>query len=206
MNFLAHLFLSGESEKIMVGNFMGDYVKGRKYENYNTEIQKGILLHRAIDFYTDTHPIVSKSGQYFRVVYRKYAGVITDLIYDYFLAKNWAMYHRQPLSKFASHCHKVLIKNYLVLPKQVKMFLPFLIRSRRLETYAEIEGLRTALNIMVRHTSLPDKTDLAIDILLENYGVLEIEFHTFMKDIIAYIEKEKEIELRYLVEGFLREF
>ena len=52
---------------------------------------------------------------------------------------------------------------------------------------------------MVRHTSLPDKTDHAIDILLENYEALETEFHTFMKDIIAYIEKEKEIELKYLV-------
>ncbi len=199
MNFLAHLYLSGESEKIMLGNFMADYVKGRKHENYKSEIQKGILLHRSIDFYTDTHPIVSQSGKYFREVYRKYAGVITDLIYDHFLAKNWDMYHEQALPKFVSHCHEVLVKNYLVLPKRVKMFLPFLIQSRRLETYAEIEGLRTALNIMVRHTSLPDKTDSAIDILLENYEALETEFHTFMKDIIAYIEKEKEIELKYLV-------
>ena len=80
------------------------------------------------------------------------------------------------------------------------MFLPFLIKSRRLETYAEIEGLRTALNIMVRYTSLPDKTDLAIDILLENYDALEREFHSFMREIIAYIENEKEIELKYMVD------
>ncbi|MCZ4693288.1 DUF479 domain-containing protein [Ancylomarina euxinus] len=199
MNFLAHLFLSGESEKIMVGNFMADYVKGRKHENYKVEIQHGILLHRSIDSYTDTHPIVSQSGQYFREVYRKYSSVITDLIYDHFLAKNWEMYHTQPLPLFVSRCHEVLVKNYLVLPRQVKMFLPFLIKSRRLETYAEIEGLRTALNIMVRYTSLPEKTDLAIDILLENYDALESEFHSFMKDLIAYIVNEKEIELKHLV-------
>jgi len=200
MNFLAHLFLSGESEKIMVGNFMADYVKGRKHENYKTEIQKGILLHRSIDFYTDTHPLVSQSGQYFKVVYRKYSSVLTDVIYDHFLAKNWALYHQQALPIFVSRCHEVLIKNYLVLPNQVKLFLPFLIKSRRLETYAEIEGLRTALNIMVRYTSLPDKTDLGIDILLENYAAIESEFHSFMKEMIAYIVNEKEIELKYLVE------
>jgi len=200
MNFLAHLYLSGESEKIMVGNFMADYVKGRKHENYRSDIQKGILLHRSIDFYTDTHPLVSQSGQYFREVYRKYSGVVTDVIYDHFLAKNWELYHQQALPIFVSRCHEALVKNYLVLPNRVKMFLPFLIKSRRLETYAEIEGLRTALNIMVRHTSLPDKTDSAIDILLENYESLEIEFHSFMNDIIAYIVNEKEIELRYRVE------
>ena len=181
---------------------MGDYVKGKKHENYKAEIQKGILLHRSIDFYTDTHPVVRQSGQYFREDYRKYAAVITDLIYDHFLAKNWEMYHKQALPKFVTHCHEVLIRNYLILPRQVKMFLPFLIKSRRLETYAEIEGLRTALNIMVRHTSLPDKTDFAINILLDNYEELESEFHAFMKDIIIYIENEKEIELKNLVEKF----
>jgi len=200
MNFLAHLYLSGESEKIMVGNFMADYVKGRKFENYKDEIRKGILLHRSIDSYTDSHPLVSQSGQYFRGTYRKYSAVITDLIYDHFLAKNWEMYHRQPLPHFVSRSHEVLVKNYLVLPKQVKLFLPFLIKSRRLETYADIEGLRTALNIMVRYTSLPDKTDFAIDILLENYNALENEFHSFMREIIAYVVNEKGIELKQLVE------
>ncbi|RXQ96494.1 DUF479 domain-containing protein [Ancylomarina salipaludis] len=200
MNFLAHLYLSGESEKIMVGNFMADYIKGRKFENYKDGIQKGILLHRSIDSYTDTHPLVSQSGQYFKGAYQKYSAVITDLIYDHFLAKNWDMYHKQPLPRFVSRCHEVLVKNYLELPKQVKLFLPFLIQSRRLETYAEIEGLRKALNIMVRHTSLPDKTDFAIEILLENYTALESEFHSFMRELIAYVVNEKGIELKYRVE------
>ncbi|MDE5420966.1 ACP phosphodiesterase [Ancylomarina sp. DW003] len=200
MNFLAHLYLSGESEKIMVGNFIADFVKGRKYENYKSEIREGILLHRSIDSYTDTHPIVSQSGKYFREVYRKYSGVITDLVYDHFLAKNWGLYHKQALPVFVSRCHEAFVKNYLTLPNQVKLFLPFLISSRRLETYAEIEGLRTALNIMVRRTSLPDKTDLGIEILLENYEALESEFHTFMREIITYVSKDKGIELKYLVE------
>ncbi len=195
MNFLAHLYLSGESEKIIVGNFIADYIKGKQYEKYTDEIQKGILLHRSIDAFTDKHPTVIKSGKYFRETYRKYSGVITDLIYDHFLAKNWDKYHTQTLPKFASHCHKVLTKNYLILPNQVKLFLPFLIYSKRLETYAEIEGLRTALNIMVRYTSLPNKTDFAIDILLENYRALETEFHFFMRDIIKYVKSEKGIKL-----------
>jgi len=178
---------------------MADYVKGRKYENYKADIQKGILLHRSIDSYTDSHPLVSHSGQYFREVYRKYAGVITDVVYDHFLAKNWERYHQISLNKFVTSCHEVLVRHYLVLPNRVKLFLPFLIQSRRLETYAEIEGLRTALNIMVRHTSLPDETDQAIEILLENYDALEQEFHAFMLDIIDYIVNEKKIELGNLV-------
>lgn len=199
MNFLAHLYLSGESEKIMLGNFIGDYIKGKKYEDYKPEIQRGILLHRSIDSFTDTHPLVSQSGLYFRTVYRKYSGVITDLIYDHFLAKNWSLYHKQSLPQFVSHCHDVLIKNYLVLPSQVKLFLPFLIKSRRLETYGDIEGLKTALNIMVRHTSLPDKTDLGIKILLQNYEAIEYEFHSFMREMILFIEKDKKIELKQIV-------
>ena len=198
MNFLAHLYLSGESEKIIVGNFMADYVKGRKHENYKSEIQKGILLHRSIDSFTDTHPLVSQSGQYFREEYRKYAGVITDMVYDHFLAKNWERYHTHSLHKFVTGCHEVLVKNYLILPNRVKLFLPFLIQSRRLETYAEIEGLKTALNIMVRYTSLPDKTDVAIEILLDNYEAMEKQFNDFMRDIIDYVVNDKKIELNHL--------
>ena len=97
MNFLAHIYLSGTDEKILVGNFMGDYVKGRDYLKYPEDIRKGLLLHRQIDFYTDNHPIVKNSKKRIESVYRKYSGIIIDIFYDYFLATNWPDYSITPL-------------------------------------------------------------------------------------------------------------
>ncbi len=195
MNFLAHQYLSGESDKIKLGNFIGDYVKGRNYQNYHSEVQKGILLHRNIDHFTDHHPIVRNSSKRLRKGYSKYSGVVVDVIYDHFLAKNWNDYHTESISNFINLSHQVLIKNYLILPNRVKLFLPFIIQSRRMESYANIEGLKTALQIMSKHTSLPKESDYAIEILSNEYDEFESEFNLFMKDLINYVSNEHQISV-----------
>jgi len=195
MNFLAHLYLSGNSEKIKVGNFIGDYVKGKKYQDYQPEIQKGIILHRNIDYFTDKHSIVLESSKKLKEGYGRYSGVVIDLIYDHFLAKGWNTYHTKPIEEFVTKTHETLIKNFLVLPAKVKMFLPFLIQSRRLETYAEIDGLKTALDIMARRTSLPDQSEYAIKCLLNNYNEFNEEFADFMKDILSFVTIDHQINV-----------
>ena len=195
MNFLAHLYLSGESEKMKVGNFIGDYIKGKRYLNYHPEIQQGILLHRYIDSFTDTHQLFLSSSNRLKKGYKRYSSVVVDLIYDHFLANNWDQFHTTPINEYVNNTHEVLIKNYLILPKRVKLFLPFLIQSRRLESYAQMEGLREALNIMSRRTSLPDYTDYAIECLQNEYDDFKNEFHLFMKDMLNYVSKSHQINV-----------
>lgn len=89
MNVLAHIYLSGDSEKVIIGNYIGDYVKGRDYLNYPEQIRKGIIIHRHIDDFTDRHPVVHRSKIFFTRKYHKYSGVVTDIIYDHFLTKEW---------------------------------------------------------------------------------------------------------------------
>jgi acyl carrier protein phosphodiesterase len=187
MNFLAHLYLSGESKELRLGNFIADYVKGKQYLNYPDKIQEGILLHRKIDDFTDHHSAVIESAKFLKKGYARYSGVVIDLFFDHFLAKNWNEFHMNSLSTFVNKSHEIFIKNYLLLPTKVKLFLPFLIQSRRLEAYANFEGLQRALDIMANRTSLPDKSQFAIECLKENYPILEENFFLFMKDIIAYI-------------------
>jgi len=195
MNFLAHQYLSGESEKIKLGNFIGDYIKGKKYQNYHSEVQKGILLHRNIDHFTDHHPIALNSSKRLKKGYKRYSGVVVDVIYDHFLAKNWNSYHSESISNFVDLSHEVLIRNYLALPTRVKLFLPFLIQSRRMESYASLDGLKTALEIMSKHTSLPKESDYAIATLTNEYNEFESEFNLFMKDLIRYVSSEHQINV-----------
>src|SRR5690606_38990711 len=101
MNFLSHLYLSGKSTEIIIGNFIGDFVKGAKMDDYPPEVTKGIKLHREIDFFTDNHPVVMKSKDKLRVKHGHYAGVVVDMFYDHFLAVDWESYHPQPLKIFA---------------------------------------------------------------------------------------------------------
>lgn len=195
MNYLAHLYLSGKSEKILVGNFIGDYVKGKQYKHYDEEISRGILLHRHIDSFTDTHHMCREAKQAFKPDFGLYSGIIIDVVYDHFLAKNWHNYSPQSLREFTKWSHAVLLAHYRHLPAAVQRFLPFLIQSRRLESYASVDGIARVIQIMGKHSSLPAKPQAAKSVLLENYKSLERNFEAFMVDIIRHVSYTHHINL-----------
>ncbi len=189
MNYLAHLYLSGDSPGVLIGNFIGDHVKGRRFTRYHGDYQTGILLHRHIDAFTDSHPVFKESAKNFKEGYGRYAGVVTDVIYDHFLAAYWDHYSNVTLTEFVKNTHRIFIRNYFRLPSAVKQFLPFLIKSRRLESYKNISGIERALRIISSNSSLPAETDFAIQNLQRYYHTLHDQFSVFMPDIIASCSK-----------------
>lgn len=193
MNFLAHLYLSGDSDEIKVGNFIADHVKGKRYLSYPEDIQTGILLHRQIDSFTDSHPLVKECAELLRPVYRKYSGIIIDLYFDHFLASLWNNYSDKQLKDFTRHVHAVLLKNFFLLPSPVKQFLPFLIQNKRLQSYAEIDGITKAIEIMGNYTSLPPESLHARMILQENYDFLKGRFVAFFPEIIQFTREKSGI-------------
>ncbi|MFC2097288.1 ACP phosphodiesterase [Bacteroidota bacterium] len=195
MNFLAHSFLSGQNKKIITGNFIADWVKGKKVNSFPEDIKKGITIHRSIDSYTDSHLITKKSKQLLVNDYQKYSGVIIDIFYDHFLANNWSAYSDISLSEFSRNVYLSLVKHYKFLPATVKFFLPNLIATDRLGSYAKISGIQKAIEIMARRTSLPDQTNKAMKILNENYPELQQDFSEFFIDITDYVIKEHNIPL-----------
>lgn len=153
MNFLAHLYLSGDDPKIMVGNFIGDFVKGRNaLEQFEPRIIKGIELHRAIDEFTDSHPVVAASKTRLRAKYRHYSGVIVDVFYDHFLARNWNLYHAELLPDFADKAYGVIQSFDLILPAEVKYMMPYMVKGNWLMNYSKTEGINRALSGMSRRT------------------------------------------------------
>jgi len=195
MNYLAHLYLSGEDELVKVGNFIGDYVKGRQFEHFHPSIQQGILLHRQIDYYTDHHLHVKEFSSFFRERFGRYSGILSDILFDHFLARNWQLYSPQSLRDFAKNAHAVLLSNFSILPARVKMFLPFIIQHKRLESYAHYDGLSQALKIMSKRTSLPNETDYAMQVLKENYPALKLHFEIFFADIIGFVEQDFQVAI-----------
>lgn len=186
MNYLAHLYLSGTDEKIMVGNFIGDFVKGKQWEKYPAGIGNGILLHRQIDTFTDGHSKFADAKMLFKPEFGLYSGIIIDFIYDHYLAKNWNDYSDVTLRRFTQSAHRVLLKNFLKLPLQVQQFLPFLIKNKRLESYATVEGILEAIGIMSKYSSLPNKPAQLTKIWMNEYQFLEETFTAFMPDLIYF--------------------
>lgn len=172
----------------MVGNFIGDFVKGKTHERYTPLIQKGILLHRVIDSFTDHHASTKQCCQLLKAGYGRYSGVIVDVFFDHFLAANWStIYPDIPLKEFVSSVHRILIRHYFHLPGEVKGFLPFLINSRRLENYQYRSGIERALQIMTRHTSLSSQVPYAMQQLENHYAEFHENFFLLYYDLLKHI-------------------
>jgi acyl carrier protein phosphodiesterase len=195
LNFLAHIYLSGDSDDIKIGNFIGDYVKGRNYEKYPDLVREGIMLHREIDSFTDSHPVVLRSKMHLKKRFRRYSGVIVDIFYDHFLASEWAKFSKHPLPQYVVGMYEILVSNYFMLPNEIKTFLPFFIINNWLESYTTIEGIAGVLRRMTRRTSLPNETTFAIAELRKNYHLFREEFFQFFPELIDHVEKRYSIPI-----------
>ncbi|WP_103864606.1 ACP phosphodiesterase [Aquimarina sp. I32.4] len=190
MNFLAHIYLSGEDSQLKIGNFIADSVKGKKYLEYPTRMQQGILLHRKIDFYTDTHSIVKKSVSRLFPKYRHYSTVIVDILYDHFLAANWSEYSNIPLDEYVANFYDLLHKNYELLPKPIQRFLPYMVEENWLLSYATVQGIGSVLYRMNKRTKNKSGMNFAIIELEQYYTDFENEFRSFFEELELYTKNE----------------
>ncbi|WP_196891468.1 acyl carrier protein phosphodiesterase [Aureivirga marina] len=186
MNYLAHTFLSFNNENICIGNFIADAVKGKQYLDYNSEIQQGILLHRAIDEFTDSNPIFKRSKKRLDEKYRHYSGVIIDIFYDHFLAKNWELYSSTDLNVYAERVYTLLEKHASIMPEKALQFFVYLKRENMLYNYENVKSIEKVLIGMSHRTKHDSKMEDAIVDLRENYSFLENDFHQFMTDVIPF--------------------
>lgn len=190
MNFLAHIYLSGDNDFVKIGNFMADGIRGKQYLDFHPDIQKGILLHRFIDSFTDFHPVFRQSKHRLHEKYGHYSGVITDIFYDHFLAKNWQEYSDIPLSEYARDFYKLLKKNYDSLTEKTQNMMPYMVARNWLTSYASLEGLQTILFQMDYRTKNRVNMHESVIELQEFYSEFETEFRTFFAELISECKKK----------------
>lgn len=195
MNFLAHLYLSNNNTNIMIGNFIADHIRGNNYEGFSKEIQQGIFLHREIDTFTDAHEVVRKSKRRLHERYRHYDGVIIDIFYDYFLAKNWADYSEIPLNVYTDAINKMFGEISDELPVKSQNFIKYMIEYNILFNYQFKDGIEKVLKGMNSRTKGKSQMNLAIEDLRNLEVELQEDFTLFFKDLIAHTnQKLKEIK------------
>ncbi|MBU3822980.1 acyl carrier protein phosphodiesterase [Flavobacteriaceae bacterium XHP0103] len=186
MNFLAHIFLSGDNDLVTIGNFIADGIKGNDYKKFPAEIQTGILLHRNIDTYTDAHETVRLSTKRLHEKYGHYSGVIVDILYDHFLAKNWSHYCDIPLEIYADNFYASLEKHYEILPQRIRKMMPYMLADNWLLSYASIDGISKVLEGMNRRTKNRSGMNEAVNELELFYDAFEAEFTHFFNDLITF--------------------
>lgn len=187
VNFLAHIFLSGPQSEVMVGNFMADSVKGSNARKYPQGIHEGIVLHRAIDTFTDTHSEVLKSKERLRKEFGKYAPVVADVFYDHFLAKNWAMYSEIGLSAYSAGVYEYLKEYYEIFPLRTQRFYDYMVKYDILFSYSKIEGIDRVMQGMARRARFASGMERAAEELERHYEEYAREFELFFPELQQHI-------------------
>ncbi|TBX69971.1 DUF479 domain-containing protein [Flavobacterium silvisoli] len=190
MNFLAHIYLSGENDLVKIGNFIADSIRGHSYEKYGDDVKKGILLHRSIDSFTDSHPVYRQSKHRLHEKYGHYSGVIMDIFYDHFLAKNWAAYSDIALADYSENFYFLLRDHYDILTDKVKGMLPYMIARNWLVSYASIEGLQMIMFQMDHRTKNRVAMHESIVELQQFYIEFETEFTQFFEELRKHCQQK----------------
>ncbi len=184
MNFLAHQYLSMDIPAIKVGNLLGEFVRGKNYEQYPPIIQRGILLHRKIDDFTDNHDAVLKLVREMNPVFHKYSPVILDVLFDYCLAKNWWRFSDVSLQDFCHKTYDELDSFDYMLPKEINKFVVGMRDNNWLFNYENYNGIQNSLRNLKSRTSFENNIEDAVKYLYAREERIESLFFEFFPDII----------------------
>lgn len=192
MNYLAHAFFSGTNEDILLGNMMGDFVKGSSIlDTFPDTIRKGIELHRSIDAFTDQHTATIKAKNYFRPVYGLYSGAFVDVVYDHFLA-NDAKYFPQEndVAKFSLKTFHTLDHHLDQLPKDFLQIYKYMKNENWLLQVKSMKGLETSINRLTRRMPDIENGAEAYRIFVQHYYELNQIYFEFIDDVENFVKSK----------------
>ncbi len=198
MNYLAHIRLAGDDPECLVGNFLGDFVKGRLTEDrYSPGIRRGIMMHRRIDAWTDSHEITRECARLISPERRRWSRVIIDIFYDHLLAVNWERYSDESLRDFLDRSYAVILGAADIFPGDAAARINTIIKDGWIEKYRSISGLSVVfqgMSIRVRRENPLPGSERE---LVAHYDEMNEHFNRFFPEILEYakhLRKADEIQ------------
>lgn len=187
MNYLAHAYLSFNNPAILAGNMISDYVKGKKQFDYPGPVQKGIQLHRAIDYFTDTHAATQELKSFFRPQYRLYSGAFADVVYDHFLANDEKQFATPAhLQAFATTSYQLMEGFTPIFPPAFQRMFPYMKEYDWLYNYRYRWGIEKSFGGVVHRAAYLTESEKAFEIFNRYYEAMQVCYDNFFPDLKKY--------------------
>lgn len=186
MNYLAHAYLSFRHPAVLTGNLISDFVKGKKQFDFPPEVHTGIVLHRAIDTFTDTHAATAAAKEIFRPHYRLYSGAFADVVYDHFLANDTNQFPGDSLYVFSQEVYSMLDKQVALFPAPFKQLFPYMKEHNWLYGYRERQGMKHSFQGLVRRSAYLTESAIAYSLFEEHYQTLQQCYDAFFPAVKAF--------------------
>lgn len=187
MNYLAHAYLSFRQPELLLGNMISDYVKGKAKFSYPAAVQDGIMLHRAIDTFTDEHPVNVRARQIFKPVVGLYASAFVDVVYDHFLATDPIAFSTQPLGQFSQWVYKTLEPFQPLFPERFAGMFPYMKSQDWLLNYQHKWGIERSMEGLVRRAKYLEESQPAFQVFEQHYNFLEGCYQHFFPELMLFV-------------------
>ncbi|WP_417430648.1 ACP phosphodiesterase [Halpernia sp.] len=185
MNYLAHSYLSFSDQQI-VGQFLEDYVKNNQRGNLPEKIQEGIILHREIDTFTDSHPIITEAKKIYQPLVRLYSGAFIDVSFDYFLANSLS---ENDLKKHTDKVYKALREYENYFPEIFHNRLNSMQKDNWLYNYKFDWGIKYSFQNVLNKAKYLEKEIPILEVFLQNKVFLKEKFDIFFPELKAHISE-----------------
>ncbi|MDX1936524.1 MAG: ACP phosphodiesterase [Flavihumibacter sp.] len=189
MNYLAHAYLSFNNPAILTGNLISDFVKGKKQFEFDSQIQKGIQLHRAIDAFTDEHAATKTAKEIFRPAYRLYSAAFVDVAYDHFLATDPNHFTDTSLAVFARHSYALLQPFSPVFPDKFKAMFPYMQSQNWLYNYRLAYGIERSFQGITRRAAYLSDFETAFSLFNQHYHQLKACYDDFFPQLYNFSQE-----------------
>ncbi len=190
MNYLAHTYLSFGQPELIVGNYLGDFLRNQEAEKLPVKVRNGFLLHRKIDSFTDVHPVVKEGTRLLHKSMGKYAPVVLDIYFDFLLSKRWHDFHEEQLSDFCTFSYQTLIQHQETMSERIALRMQKMVADRWLENYQTYFGLKRVFYYLAKRAKFNSNLADAPDVLELLEDELEMIFLQFFPDIILFVRQE----------------
>jgi acyl carrier protein phosphodiesterase len=185
MNYLAHAYLNGlRNDEVLMGNMMGDFVKGSNYKLFSHNIQEGIMLHRHIDLFTDQHQAVASAKQLFRANHGLFSGILTDILFDYFLANDKEKFSsHHDLKVFTNHVYSVINHHETLMDEKMLHMTFYMKKYDWLYNYRLTEGITQSFDGLFKRIPRMGDVEKGKKTFLENLDDLKQCYTWLMSDL-----------------------
>lgn len=190
MNYLAHFLLSSRDAETLVGSMLGDFCRDVDLALLPSGVRGAVELHFRVDAFTDAHPVVRESKRRIEPPHRRYAGVLIDMFYDHFLARNWEQYSTESFPEFTARAYAALRAHEGMLPERMRRAAGAMVADDWLGSYREVAGIEAALGRMARRLTRQNNLATGADALRCRYEELEEDFHRFFPDLQRFAARE----------------
>lgn len=191
MNYLAHLYFSDPTVESRVGNLLGDFARGVDINQLSLPVRQGLINHRAIDQFTDTHPQVRELKTLFSPQRRRFSGIVLDVLFDHFLIHHWHRYTTEPLDYFLDQAYDDLQKGLPLMPEQMQRVVGKMIEGDWIRSYEDIDQVGFALDRIASRIRFQNNFAGSISEIQHQYDALEAGFLQFFPDLTTFYQHNK---------------